>query len=354
MSAEDPEQPPRIRRGRGLRLSTAGAPEESTPPEEFTPPADAPPPARRRGLRLSTAGAPEQPALPEEAAPPADSGPTLVRWRIATTRGPLSYLSGGSGAPLLLLHGWGASARIWADVAAALGDLRSLYALDFPGAGETPARVAVPTLDALADEVLAFADMLGLERFDLLGHSLGAATAALLAGRHPERIGRLALLGLGARSFAPELLALDASRLPLDISLGMARPLLNLWQPVNSVLMQIPPIEPGMSSLVLHDRPASRELWHAYLADHAAADARMYLTALTSVADPVLHTALQAVSAPTLCVAAREDRVARLPEATAAQQLIAGSELLVLDDCGHLIMAEQPAALNEALRRFFA
>ncbi|NTU82713.1 MAG: alpha/beta hydrolase, partial [Chloroflexales bacterium] len=275
-----------------------------------------------------------------------------ARWRIGTARGPISYLLAGEGAPLILLHGWGASAKVWGNTMGAVADLRSAYALDLPGFGESPARATTPTLAALADEVVAFADTLGLARFDLLGHSLGAAIAACVAGRHQERVGRLVVASLGARVFAPDLAALDITRPPLDMTLGLARPLFNLWQPVNRVVMQSPPLAMTMEAMLLHHRPSSDELWQSYLADHAAADARAYVTALTAVGDPALLDALRAIAAPTLCLAGREDRLSRLAETTTAHELIAGSTFVLLDDCGHVPMIEQPAAFNQAVRQF--
>jgi pimeloyl-ACP methyl ester carboxylesterase len=353
MSPDDPEQQPRIRRGKGLRLSTsapAAEPPAAEPPAA-EPPAAEPPARRGKGLRLSTSAPVAETPAPEAA--PVASRPMLTRQRIDTARGPLSYITHGTGKPLLLLHGWGASARIWSEVAATAGLPRRLYALDMPGAGNAPIRAAAPTLNALAAEVLAFADALGLERFDLLGHALGAATAAIVAAHHPRRVGHMALLGLGVRGFAPELLALGLSRLSFDFSFGVTRPLVDLWKPFNRAFMQSPPLARSIGALVLHGQPASLELWKDYLADHASADARAYVTSLTMPGDPTLHAALREVSIPTIYIVGREDRVTRLAEAKEAYIQTPGSELQVIDNCGHLIMAEQPEALNQALRGFF-
>ncbi|WP_165774739.1 alpha/beta fold hydrolase [Candidatus Viridilinea mediisalina] len=350
MPNDDAEQPSAIRRGRGLRLSTEGAADAQAEPSEAAPEQ----PARRgRGLRLSTEGAADAQAEAEAEAeaPPAFA---LQRESIKTAYGSMSYLTGGTGTmPLVMLHGWGASARIWTDVAAALAERRKLVLLDLPGSGGTPARVTIPTLTALANEVLDAIDALGLERFELLGHGLGAATAALVAGQLHRRVSRVALLGMGIRSFAPDLLAMGLARLPFDISVGMARPLLNFWQPFNRAFMQSPPMERSMSSALLHDKPVAQQLWQDYLSDLAHADARVYMTWLTMPGEPALHTALSDISVPTLCIAGREDLVVRLAEAKDAYMRVPGSELLVLDKCGHMLMVEQPEALHAALRDFF-
>lgn len=335
-----PERPdPAIRRGRGLRLSTAGAapPEPPAPPPE--PAAGAAPIARGRGLRLTT-HSPE----PDQAPP--------LQARARVPAGLISYRRAGAGPPLLLIHGFGASGRIWRGAMRALAGDRACYAPDLPGSGDTPARPAAPTLEALADEVVAFADALGLERFALAGHSLGAAVAACVAGRPGARVERLVLTSLGVRRFAPELAALSLARPPLDLSLSLARPLLELWAPWASLAWRSPPAALLAGAQLLHSPPADPQLWEDLLADHARADGRAALTAAAARGDAGLQARMRAIAAPTLVVAGREDQVARLPDALTAHGLIPGARLAVIDACGHLPMVERPAEYHAALRAF--
>lgn len=376
--ATEPEEQPTIRRGKGLRLSTGPAPTGEaapTPPAPEPSAADMPPQpvVRRRGLRLSTQAPPEPAAdqaspakAPEDdlaitvldpttkapVAPPPEPESAGERFRIGTARGPISYVQAGEGPPLLLVHGWGASARIWGGTLPALARLRTLYAFDLPGSGESPQRLTAPTLETLADEIIASANALGLWRFDLLGHALGAAVAAQLAARHPDRISHLVLTSLGVRPFAPQLAALGLARPTLDLSLGLARPLFDLWKPFNRTLWQSPPLAVTVRAMMLYGSPADNELWQSYLADHAASDPRAYVTSLTAPADPTLHEALRSTRATTLCLTGRDDRVSPLAEATSAQTLVANSKLVILDACGHLPMIEQPEAFHAEVRRF--
>jgi pimeloyl-ACP methyl ester carboxylesterase len=102
------------------------------------------------------------------------------------------------GAPLLAMHGWLDNAATFDELAPLLPG-RRIVALDFAGHGLSGRRVGAPYhfIDYVAD-VAAVADLLGWQTFDLMGHSLGAGVAALLAGAWPERVRRLVLLeGLG-------------------------------------------------------------------------------------------------------------------------------------------------------------
>lgn len=126
-----------------------------------------------------------------------------IELRIGTPLGELAALQWGSAdaPPLLALHGWLDNAASFSRLAPLLAADRRVIALDLPGHGHSahlPKGVhRYNNLDQV-DHVLDFADALELERFDLLGHSLGAGIASLTAAAAPARIGKLALIeGLG-------------------------------------------------------------------------------------------------------------------------------------------------------------
>lgn len=102
----------------------------------------------------------------------------------------------GEGPPLVCLPGGPMQASVYLGDLGGLSARRSLIMLDLRGTG----RSAVPQdpssyrCDRLVDDVEALREHLGLERLDLLGHSAGTNLAALYAARHPERVGRLALI----------------------------------------------------------------------------------------------------------------------------------------------------------------
>jgi pimeloyl-ACP methyl ester carboxylesterase len=126
-----------------------------------------------------------------------------VELRVTTPFGELAALQWGNGGapPLLALHGWLDNAASFARLALSLAAHRRVIALDLPGHGHSahlPAGVhRYNNLDQV-DHVLDFADALQLERFDLLGHSLGAGIASLTAAAAPARVGKLVVIeGLG-------------------------------------------------------------------------------------------------------------------------------------------------------------
>lgn len=123
--------------------------------------------------------------------------------RVATAAGELAALEWGNAAapPLLALHGWLDNAASFMRLAPLLATHHRVIALDLPGHGHSahlPDGMPRYHVADQVDHVLGFATALGWERFDLLGHSLGAGIATLTAAAAPARIGRLMLIeGLG-------------------------------------------------------------------------------------------------------------------------------------------------------------
>ena len=89
----------------------------------------------------------------------------------------------GSGRPLLLIHGLGASLRSWDPILAPLAATRSVIAIDLPGHGESPVEAGSGTFAGLADSVEHYIGERGLSGIDVVGSSLGARIALELARR---------------------------------------------------------------------------------------------------------------------------------------------------------------------------
>ena len=122
--------------------------------------------------------------------------------------GRLHALRGGrEGAPkVLALHGWLDNAASFVPLAAHLDDIE-LVALDLPGHGRSAHLPAGGhyTFEVAVHHVLDVADALGWQRFRLLGHSMGAGIASLVAAAAPERIDRLVCIeALGGLSDTPD------------------------------------------------------------------------------------------------------------------------------------------------------
>lgn len=108
---------------------------------------------------------------------------------------------GGSGPPLLLLHGYPQTHVIWHKIAPRLAERFTVVATDLRGYGDSGKPASDPTHAAYAKRTMAADQVevmasLGHHRFAVVGHDRGARVAHRMALDHPDRIGRMALLDI--------------------------------------------------------------------------------------------------------------------------------------------------------------
>ncbi len=108
----------------------------------------------------------------------------------------MHYVTGGRGAPLVLLHGWPQTWYAWHRVLPALSEHFTVYALDLPGLGDSTG--APPSYDkaTLARHVHGLVGRLGLKDVRIAGHDLGAAVGFQYAAQFPRDVAELAYLDL--------------------------------------------------------------------------------------------------------------------------------------------------------------
>lgn len=106
----------------------------------------------------------------------------------------LAYVEAGrrDGPPLLLLHGFTDSSRIWTILLPYLSDHRVLIP-DQRGHGGSDAPLCCYSPHVLAEDARLFLDAMGVERAAVVGHSLGSMVGQVLAAEHPQRVERLVL-----------------------------------------------------------------------------------------------------------------------------------------------------------------
>jgi haloacetate dehalogenase len=123
------------------------------------------------------------------------------RGRVATGGAEIHYVRGGSGPPLLLLHGYPQTHAMWHRVAPRLAEGFTVVAADLRGYGDS----SKPEGDeghlnyskrSMARDMVEVMDHLGFERFALVGHDRGGRVGHRLALDHPEQLTHLAVLDI--------------------------------------------------------------------------------------------------------------------------------------------------------------
>ena len=120
-------------------------------------------------------------------------------------KGPEGFLyvedTGTGSIPVMFLHSFGGSTAHWNDQREHLQTTRRTVAFDFRGHGRSgPPSDNNYSAESMAQDIAAVADSLGLERFVLVGHSMGGSAAVAYTAEHPERVAGLVLAGTPGKS----------------------------------------------------------------------------------------------------------------------------------------------------------
>ena len=247
--------------------------------------------------------------------------------RIAGPAGAIAVDDGGAGGlPVILVHSLAGTSTHWAAQLAHLRQTRRALALDLRGHGgsETPARGDY-SIEAFAADVAAAADATGLDRFALVGHSLGGGVALEYAGQWPERVERLLLLdAIG-----------DGTQLPAD----QMEPFLAALE--SSAYADT--IEQYWASISGSDRAVGARL----LADLRATPREAVVAALHAVARFDPKPALSAYTGPALAVVTPNNDYP-----FSLHRLDQGMPHEVIEGTGHWIQLERPDEVNRILDQF--
>lgn len=101
----------------------------------------------------------------------------------------------GRGRPVLFLHGWLGSWRYWFPTMEVVADHFRTYSFDFWGFGDSRRKNTPESIQSYSDQVIRFLDELGIDRVQLVGHSMGGMVALKTAINYPDRITRVATVG---------------------------------------------------------------------------------------------------------------------------------------------------------------
>jgi pimeloyl-ACP methyl ester carboxylesterase len=256
----------------------------------------------------------------------------------------IHYQRAGTGRPLLLLHGLVGSAKNWRRNINFLSRDSSVYAIDHFNMGQSQRVPGLNAgLEATADRLAAFMDILGLDEADIAGHSHGGAVAMMFAARHPNRVRRLILFaptnpfcGLGdqlIRFYQTRVGIWFARRIPFLPRMLKATALSRMY---------------GDPSRVSSDAldGYTQGLHIPGTVDHVLQIIQRWVVDMG-----LLRSALTKLAAkPTLLIWGDRDRAVGLDSARQLQRTLPQSRLIVLPGVGHIPFEEMPEVCNQAMR----
>ena len=262
----------------------------------------------------------------------------LARKEIALADGTrIVYLEGGSGAPLVLVHGFGADKDNFTRVSRWLTPHYRVIVPDLVGFGESTHRRDVDYhYAAQAQRVHDFTQALGLARFDLGGNSMGGGIAMSLAAQHPQEVASLWLIDCAGIAAAPP------SELAKIIRTTDTNPLIitkeSDFPAFLKFVMSDPPYIPGsVMNTLARERMANQPL-----------ERQVFVQIATDSVD----AAVKGLATPTLIVWGDEDRALSVGTVPVLKTLLPNAQAVVMPHVGHAPMIERPQQSAEDYLRF--
>ncbi len=244
--------------------------------------------------------------------------------------------------PLVLLHGFTSHARSWDTFARAMSGRYRVLALDQRGHGETQwATDYAP--ERMVEDVDAFARVLGLERFALLGLSMGGRNAYGYTGLHPQTVERLVIVDIG-----PEVVPAGSERIRAG---------------VQATDVFDDPEEAFRAARAANPRASDAELRHRVTNNLMQRDdgrwTFRYDAALRAPDRPLRRpdpettwALLRRITCPTLLVRGAESDILSRETAERMVREIPDCSLVEVPDSGHSVPLDNPAGFLAAVREF--
>jgi pimeloyl-ACP methyl ester carboxylesterase/DNA-binding CsgD family transcriptional regulator len=248
----------------------------------------------------------------------------------------IAYARHGSGPPLVIATCWLSHLQydwqspVWRHFLSDLGEIATVVRYDERGHGLSDWDVTDFSLEARIADIEAVVDDAGLDRFALMAMSQGGPPSIAYAVRHPERISRLIFYGSYAAAFrdpTPEELELDETFERL-IKVGWARP--------DSAFRRV------FTSLMIPGATEEQMRWLDEL-QRVAVSAETALAARRQRKRADVIDLLPELSAPTLVLHSRHDRMNDFEASRFLASMVDGARLVVLESSNHIVLGDEPA-----------
>lgn len=248
----------------------------------------------------------------------------------------LFYTEHGQGLPVLLIHAFPVNSALWQEQIAQhtmLGNVR-LIVPDLRGFGQSDTPEGPYRMETLADDLAALLDHLAIERAVLAGVSMGGYIAFAFFRRHAERLQGLVLANTRAIADSEEGKAGRETNAQLALREGVG---------IIADMM--------LPKLVAPTAPDELKAnLRAIIEQHSPVGIAGALRGMALRPESV--SLLPQINVPTLLVGGRDDQITQRAEYDEMHAGIPGSELVIIEEAGHLACFEKPTAFNAAVATF--
>jgi 3-oxoadipate enol-lactonase / 4-carboxymuconolactone decarboxylase len=237
------------------------------------------------------------------------------------------------GVPLVLLHSLGTTHAVWDATAAALQGGFRVIRPDLRGHGLSDVPPGPYSILAMAGDVLAVMDALGVARAHVAGLSIGGMVAQAMAAVTPDRVDRLVLCDTALAIPPAELWAERAAAVRASGMASIADAVVARWV---TPAFALEPAALGLRQMLLRTDPEG------------------YAGAAEAIASADLSGPTAGLPQKTLVLVGREDLATPVASAEALAAAIPGARLVVVEDAAHLAPVQQPEVVTAEIRAFLA
>jgi 3-oxoadipate enol-lactonase len=255
------------------------------------------------------------------------------------------YARNGDGPVLLHIHGSGFGHKNFEALSPLLCDRFEVIDFDLPGFGASSRGDGAGGVESLTDEIAHFVQAIGLQRVHVHGTSFGGVLGLVLAARHPEIIDRLVLSCFLAK-YDHAARAMRSTWKQAAVGVGM-----ELVAELTAVA--------GFSRRYFDGAEAAGRLEEMRSAFRGS-DPSSFIAATTALEGSDFSTLAADIRAPLLLLGGSEDNVTPpMPTSSGVgivqlHEMIANSELEVVEDAGHYLVFEQPKKVAALVARFLS
>jgi len=277
----------------------------------------------------------------------APTGPVMQTLSLDDADGPLVFdvWEPGQAAaqlPVLLVHGWGASGGYWRLAAERLAETSRVIVPDLPGTGRSQPVRRPQGMFEQATALTRILDALGIDRVQVVGHSMGGAMGLLLADAAGERVERLVLTSL----------CLFASRAEKRTFRILSKGF-RIWLRLRKTpLAALPLFSKAMTSRYFYRMPRELDLVDGLYRDFLELDEASAIACAAGATDAAIDRAATRIRVPTLIIVCRQDGLMPVGNVDYTARQIPGSCVRWMDGSGHLPMLERPDEYVRLLRGF--
>jgi len=242
-----------------------------------------------------------------------------------------------AGIPLLVFHGLFGMLDNWGSFGKEMGEFFPVHLLDLRNHGKSFHSQEM-SHDDLAHDILHYMEFHGLEKINLLGHSLGGKAVMQFAIKYPIKVNKLVVVDISPKAYPPHHQGILKALQSVDFSTTTSR------QQVEEVLSQFIPEK----SVILF---LTKNL---YWTDDKKLDWRFNLKTLSAKYEEFVSNAIKfgVYSGETLFIAGEKSHYILPQDEFQIKQQFPNSSVVTIKNAGHWVQAENPTDFNEVVKNF--